>query len=306
MTGNPAEFVISYTFDAPRDVVFDAWTDEKQLDQWWGPKGAVITHSEMDFREGGSYLYAMKYEGFEMWGKFVYRTLQLSQLPDILARSALLTASVLIIIGLSADTKGSLSAKFIKQGADDFLRKPFCPEELNCRVMSTLERRDMLQALKQAALFDSLTGLYNRRAFYEQGIQRFQQALNGGQSLSVAMLDLDFFKSINDNYGHASGDTALIGFASCLRTAFPDALVGRLGGEEFAMISNLDGPRLAARLDQLRSACTQIRYAADAPPLSFSAGVYHGTPDDLESLLHHADMHLYQAKNSGRGRTLHN
>ena len=54
----------------------------------------------------------------------------------------------LIILGLSADAKGSLSAMFIKHGADDFLRKPFCPEELNCRVMSSLERRDMLQTLK--------------------------------------------------------------------------------------------------------------------------------------------------------------
>lgn len=212
----------------------------------------------------------------------------------------------LIILGLSADTKGSLSARFIKQGADDFLRKPFCPEELNCRVLSTLERRDMLLALKQAALFDSLTSLHNRRAFYEQGTQRFQQAMRGNQALSVAMLDLDFFKAINDNYGHASGDNALIGFAAHLRQAFPDALIGRLGGEEFALISHLDGPNLAARLDQLRGACAQIRYAADAPPLSFSAGIHHGTADDLESVLHLADMQLYQAKNSGRGRTLRN
>ncbi len=212
----------------------------------------------------------------------------------------------LIIIGLSADTKGSLSAKFIKQGADDFLRKPFCPEELNCRVLSTLERRDMLRALKQAALFDSLTGLHNRRAFYEQGLQRLQQAQRSEQPVSVAMLDLDFFKSINDTYGHASGDTALVGFANNLRQAFPDALLGRLGGEEFALISHLDSPGLAARLDRFRSTCALINYAADAPPLSFSAGVYHGAADDLESLLHQADMLLYQAKNSGRGRTLHN
>nr|WP_218573080.1 diguanylate cyclase [Pseudomonas sp. L-22-4S-12] len=212
----------------------------------------------------------------------------------------------LIILGLSADAKGSLSAKFIKHGADDFLRKPFCPEELNCRVMSTLERRDMLHALKQAALFDSLTGLYNRRAFYEQGEQLFLQAQRGGQPLSVAMLDLDLFKAINDEYGHASGDTALVGFARCLREALPDTLLGRLGGEEFALVSHLDGPGLAAGLDQLRATCAQLRYAAGAPPLSFSAGIYHGAPDDLESLLHQADIRLYQAKRSGRGRTLHN
>ena len=84
--------------------------------------------------------------------------------------------SELIILGLSADAKGSLSALFIKHGADDFLRKPFCPEELNCRVMSTLERRDLLRALKQAAQFDSLTGLHNRRSFYDNACRQLQQA----------------------------------------------------------------------------------------------------------------------------------
>ncbi|HWV07944.1 MAG TPA: diguanylate cyclase [Pseudomonas sp.] len=209
----------------------------------------------------------------------------------------------LIIIGLSADTKGSLSAMFIKHGADDFLRKPFCPEELNCRVISTLERRDLMRALKQAAQFDALTGLNNRRAFYEQGLQLFQQAQRDGRNLSVAMLDLDFFKRINDEHGHASGDAALVAFARALSLAFPDTLVGRLGGEEFALVSHLDDVRLARLLDALRVHCGTLKYAVDAPPLSFSAGVYHGHPEDLESLLHEADLRLYQAKRQGRGRT---
>ncbi len=211
----------------------------------------------------------------------------------------------LIILGLSADNKGSLSALFIKHGADDFLRKPFCPEELNCRVMSCLERRDLMRALKQAAQFDSLTNLYNRRAFYEQGLQMFQQAQRGGQPISVAMLDLDLFKTINDEFGHASGDTALVMFARALRSTFPDALLGRLGGEEFALVSQQDGAALHAALDRFRATCAGLKYAAPgAPPLSFSAGLYHGAPDDLESLLHQADLRLYKAKRGGRGRTV--
>ncbi len=212
----------------------------------------------------------------------------------------------LIILGLSADTKGSLSALFIKHGADDFLRKPFCPEELNCRVMSTLERRDLMQALKQAALFDSLTNLYNRRAFYEQGTQMCKLAQRGGHDLSVAMLDLDFFKSINDEHGHASGDTALVLFARALLQVFPDALLGRLGGEEFALLSRQDTPALHAALEQLRQVANGLKYANEAPPLNFSAGVYQGAPEDLESLLHQADTRLYQAKHQGRGRTVSN
>nr|WP_288465519.1 diguanylate cyclase [uncultured Pseudomonas sp.] len=210
----------------------------------------------------------------------------------------------LVILGLSADTKGSLSAMFIKHGADDFLRKPFCPEELTCRVMFTLERRDMLRALKKAAQYDALTGLNNRRAFYEQGIQQFQQAQRSGHNLSVAMLDMDLFKQINDEYGHAAGDAALIGFSRAFRAAFPDTLLGRLGGEEFAMVSPQDGESLRLALDELREQCRQVKYAACAPPLSFSAGIYHGAPEDLESLLHLADQQLYQAKRQGRGRTV--
>ncbi|WP_439887212.1 diguanylate cyclase domain-containing protein [Pseudomonas sp. MBLB4123] len=210
----------------------------------------------------------------------------------------------LIIIGLSADAKGSLSAMFIKHGADDFLRKPFCPEELNCRVISTLERRDLLRALKQAAQYDALTGLNNRRAFYEQGLKQLQQAQRSNQPLSVAMLDLDFFKRINDEHGHASGDSALVVFARALAEAFPDALLGRLGGEEFALLSPLEDAALAAALDRLRECCAALHYAAGAPPLSFSAGVYQGEPADLETLLHQADLRLYQAKRQGRGRSI--
>lgn len=212
----------------------------------------------------------------------------------------------LVILGLSADTKGSLSAMFIKHGADDFLRKPFCPEELNCRVISTLERRDLMRALKQAAQFDALTGLNNRRAFYEQGLQQFQLAQRSGYELSVAMLDLDLFKQINDEHGHATGDAALIAFTRALSAAFPDALLGRLGGEEFAMVSQQNAEQLSEALDRLREQCAQLKYAVGAPPLSFSAGVHHGEPEDLESLLHLADQQLYQAKRQGRARTLTN
>lgn len=209
----------------------------------------------------------------------------------------------LIILGLSAEAKGSLSAMFIKHGADDFLRKPFCPEELNCRVMSSLERRDMLQALKKAALYDSLTNLYNRRAFYEQGVELLRQAQKAGQALSIAMLDIDHFKRINDEHGHASGDAALVRFAHALRLAFPNTLLGRLGGEEFALLSRLNEAELSLALDQLRRNCATINYAPSAPPLSFSAGVHQGA-GELEDLLQQADMAMYQAKYGGRARTV--
>jgi diguanylate cyclase (GGDEF)-like protein len=168
----------------------------------------------------------------------------------------------LSIVGLSADSKGSLSAQFIKHGADDFLRKPFCPEELTCRVTSTLERREMLKALQRSAQIDSLTDLYNRHAFYEQAGQLLQATERTQRALSVAMLDLDLFKQINENYGHASGDAALVGFADLLHRAFGQTLIDHLGDEEFALLSPLPAQRLCTQLDQLRKRC-----ASDAPAM---------------------------------------
>ena len=71
---NPQEFVISRVFDAPRDLVWKAFTEPERLKQWWGPKGATVIKSEMDLRPGGSYHYAMRMpDGNVIWGKFVYR-----------------------------------------------------------------------------------------------------------------------------------------------------------------------------------------------------------------------------------------
>ena len=210
----------------------------------------------------------------------------------------------LLILGVSADPQGILSARFIKHGADDFLRKPFCPEDLNCRVMAMLERRDLLRALQQAARYDSLTNLLNRRAFQEKAELHISLAQAQSQPISIALLDIDFFKNINDQMGHAGGDTALIAFAHALRTHFPQDIIGRLGGEEFALVSQSSEQELARRLDIFRKLCTRLNYLPNAPLLSFSAGVANLQTQALEPALHVADQRLYQAKRSGRGMTL--
>jgi diguanylate cyclase (GGDEF)-like protein len=210
----------------------------------------------------------------------------------------------LIILGLSADARGALSAQFIKQGADDFLRKPFCSEELNCRVISTLERRDMVRALRHAAQYDSLTDLLNRRAFYEQCGRMLRDAQRAGNRVSMAMIDMDLFKMINDEFGHASGDSALVNFSQSFKRAFPEAVLGRLGGEEFAMLAVCAGQQMLEALNALRAHCATLSYAKGAPPLSFSAGVHEAAPEDLEGLLYQADRCLYHAKRQGRGQTI--
>ena len=71
---NPQEFVITRTFDAPRDLVWKAFSEAERMKEWWGPKGVTVVQSQMDLRPGGSYHYAMRTpDGQTMWGKFVYR-----------------------------------------------------------------------------------------------------------------------------------------------------------------------------------------------------------------------------------------
>jgi uncharacterized protein YndB with AHSA1/START domain len=72
-------FAISRVFDAPRALVFKAWTEPERLAQWWGPKGFAMTVARIDLRVGGTFLYSMKTEGFERWGKFVYREILASE-----------------------------------------------------------------------------------------------------------------------------------------------------------------------------------------------------------------------------------
>ncbi|MCJ8169989.1 diguanylate cyclase [Atopomonas sediminilitoris] len=209
----------------------------------------------------------------------------------------------LSIIALSAENESYISARFIKHGADDFLRKPFFPEELHIRVMHCLERQELIEQLYQLAHCDALTGLFNRRHFFNHAPALLKQAHDAQQSVCVAMLDIDFFKRVNDNYGHDVGDVVIQRFANLLQENFQDALLARLGGEEFALlVLNQSASSLAAELDDLREQCALIEYGqSGAPELSYSAGVC-AQGADIDELLKGADELLYDAKQAGRGR----
>lgn len=211
----------------------------------------------------------------------------------------------LAIIGISGEDHSDISARFLKHGANDFISKPYSFEEMTCRVNQNLEMLDLMDNLHHLANVDALTGLYNRRYFFEQGQVRHQQAHKEGQAVIVAMLDIDHFKSINDQYGHAHGDLVIRHVASCLLKHFPDTLVARIGGEEFAMLStNQDLPTMRDRLETFRDVLPR-HSSEEAPagvPISISIGVHGGHHPDLHALLHTADKHLYEAKAKGRNR----
>jgi PleD family two-component response regulator len=142
------------------------------------------------------------------------------------------TKNELIVIGISGADKGYQSARFIKNGADDFLRKPFCPEEFYCRVTQNIEKLQHLEEIQKAADTDYPTELYNRRYFFTNSAKMLKQAVKTKQLYVLIMLDLDHFKSVNDTHGHDVGDVLLVEFSKLMLQHFPEDLVERLGGEE--------------------------------------------------------------------------
>ncbi|MDF1719238.1 MAG: response regulator [Minwuia sp.] len=115
----------------------------------------------------------------------------------------------LAIIGLSGGGNPILSAKFLKIGANDFLNKPFLREEFYCRVNQNIEIIETFQNLKEFAMRDFLTGLYNRRFMIQSGTKMLELAKRQGHQVCAALMDLDYFKSINDTYGHDAGDLVI-------------------------------------------------------------------------------------------------
>ncbi|WP_051305052.1 histidine kinase N-terminal 7TM domain-containing diguanylate cyclase [Chitinilyticum litopenaei] len=163
--------------------------------------------------------------------------------------------------------------------------------------------------LREAAIRDALTGLYNRRFLEEVAPSLLAGAQRSGQALAVVMLDLDFFKRINDEHGHAAGDAVLVHLARLLQGAIRQSdFLFRLGGEEFLLLL----PATSRELAVLRSAFWRTRLQQQQPscngrllPVTFSAGVasYPDNGDTLDALLAMADLALYQAKAGGRNRS---
>jgi len=211
--------------------------------------------------------------------------------------------SDLIIIGLSAEGHKGLSAKFIKNGANDFLQKPFNHEEFHCRITHNVESLELIAQIRDAANRDYLTGAYNRRYFFDVGESLYAQAKESGTPLAAVVLDIDHFKNVNDTYGHDVGDKVLQRFSSVLSETMSRFLVARTGGEEFfALLPGLDNEKAMAFVDKVRTivAATAIECGEENLYISFSGGVCNQLCDTLDEQLSTADTYLYRAKDAGR------
>jgi diguanylate cyclase (GGDEF)-like protein len=204
--------------------------------------------------------------------------------------------------------------KGLEAGGNDYLSKPFEPEELIARVRSHLTR---LAALREMAIRDSLTRCFNHkylRMRLEQEVARCQRY---DQELTLAMIDVDHFKQVNDTYGHPAGDVVLAHLANIIVASVRSTdVVARYGGEEFAVLM------VEASAEEGSVVCNRLRERVQAYafrthpealddqgrhiPITVSIGVAElgSKKDTAAALLERADEALYRAKNEGRNRVI--
>ncbi|MDA9141530.1 diguanylate cyclase [Gammaproteobacteria bacterium] len=218
------------------------------------------------------------------------------------------------VIMVSAFNDVDSISKCIQLGAQDYLPKPINGTILLAKVVAALERKfwrerekELVNKLHIQATTDQLTGIYNRRVIFEaldEAMENSRQSQD--RQFATIMFDIDFFKQVNDNYGHAGGDAVLISFAQLLQTEISSPnIVGRIGGEEFLAILYLDP-------DQAKEFCTKlikkinnnvVNFDGTDIKVSSSGGVAFSTETETSAdLTNKADERLYEAKKDGRNR----
>jgi len=242
--------------------------------------------------------------------------------------------AVILAISAAEDSKWILPA--FNHGASDFLKKPVDALELRARILTALNLRaemsrrehregeliDMMTLLKSLnenleniSTNDALTGIANRRRFDEYLEEEWRRARRQDQEVGLVMGDIDFFKKVNDKYGHPFGDQVLHEVGQCLakQVRRPGDLIARYGGEEFAMVLTATGKEGSHEVgERLRKAIETLEIHNEKSdtliPVTMSFGVSAAKPKQIETpknLIAAADNALYQAKKKGRNCTVY-
>jgi len=216
----------------------------------------------------------------------------------------------LYVILLTAKSRVDDMVRGLDAGADDFLSKPILPAVLRARVRAGVRMLEMERQLLSLSQHDPLTGAVNRRSFTEHLHQEWGRAERTGRPLSCAMLDLDFFKRVNDTHGHTVGDEALRLVAGVLLDSRRTSdVVCRFGGEEFCvLLPETDEKGAANWAERVRKSIAELGIPVDDQTCHITAsigvGERVGRADNAESLIDASDQALLVAKETGRDRVV--
>ncbi|MBX2811612.1 MAG: diguanylate cyclase [Myxococcales bacterium] len=224
------------------------------------------------------------------------------------------------VILITGKTEKSNIALGLEAGADDYVTKPFDSGELLARLRTGRRILDLQASMREAkrqlqdlASRDGLTEVLNRRALEERLAEAFTYFLRRGTPLSIAMLDLDHFKQINDNYGHQAGDDVLREAARRVTSMIREYdTIGRYGGEEFlVLLPDTPGEEATSIAERIRRSIAELPVETrDGGTIHASVSVglataHAGFRGNVKDVIESADAALYRAKRGGRNRVEH-
>ena len=208
----------------------------------------------------------------------------------------------LSILVLSSNEDDEITALFLKNGANDYVKKPFSKEEFSCRINNSIEALENIQMITNYANRDYLTGLYNRRYFFESINEYIDDIKESGEKFAIGIIDIDHFKKINDTFGHDVGDIVLVQLSKLLKDEIRSTdIIARWGGEEFMILtpeSSIDtASQLAEKLREKIDAFTFDK--VDHMNCSFGVTQLKEN-ENFSSIAQRVDMGLYDSKQRGR------
>lgn len=207
---------------------------------------------------------------------------------------------------IALENRGNLdqSIKLMKYGVSDLLTNTYEPEELYLRVKKNLAQSQAYKEIKRISETDGLTGIYNRRAFFQVVESEFNHLKKEGRNVFLVMADIDFFKRVNDQYGHQIGDLAIQFTAAYLKSVFSASIVARFGGEEFVVFGEFeDQSKVLHFCETFRKEVELQSYASVEVEFTVSQGVSFDA-ETLDEMIAEADEALYKAKEQGRNQVV--
>jgi len=213
------------------------------------------------------------------------------------------------VIMVTAKTEGIDIKKSLEMGAFDYIKKPIDEIEVIARVQSAIQFKQTQDKLKEIAMKDGLTGLYNHALLIELFEKEIDKQQRNNGSISFAMIDIDNFKKINDTYGHISGDTVLKELSNILMSSVRGGdIVGRYGGEEFSIVfPGIDEQNAFQLCERIRKEVEDFNFeiGIETVKITISIGINFNELKGIinkREIIQKADEALYRAKHNGRNR----